>query len=122
MRRRNFIKIFAGTVAGLTVGVGLAKKEGSIATVSYGNWEGMIIVDDLKLKLALIEAKKYLEKHSVKALPSGKYALVVPGSDYEMFYNINDKYNLGYVILKERPTDRNFITIPSLSKKARGFK
>jgi len=122
MKRRNFIKIATGAFLGLAAGVGLAKKKEPITTVSYGNWEGMIIVDDLKVKSALIEAKKYLEKHSVKVLPSGSYVLIVPESDYEMFYKINDKYNLGYVIIKERPTDKNFITIPALSKERRGFK
>jgi len=127
MRRRNFIKIFAGALAGVATGVGLAKKkEDPLINGGAGYWEGVTIIDDSKpdqLTAAdLKRARAYFGERVGGSLPDGYPIIVVHKDIYDRVKMLKDKYDIPCTVIKERLTDRDFITISALSKKARGFK
>ena len=119
MKRRNFIKIATGAFLGLATGVGLAKKKEK--PFGYAERQSFHMFDELRPDydddlIGLIKMREFLQERAVKALPSGKYVLVVHRDSYEKFKELNDRYKLGYIVLKDYPCDGNLIDIPALSK------
>jgi len=117
MRRRNFIKIFAGALAGLATGVGLAKKKEK----PFGYAERQSLPDQLTAA-DLKRVRAYWETCRGIILPDGYPIIVVHKDIYDRVKMLKDKYDIPCTVIKERLTDRDFITISALSKKARGFK
>jgi len=117
MKRRNFIKIATGAFLGLATGVGLAKKKEK----PFGYAERQSLPDQLTAA-DLKRARAYFGKRVGGSLPDGYPIIVVHKDIYDRVKMLKDKYDIPCTVIKERLTDRDFITISALSKKARGFK